>query len=73
MLAVATCVFGLAIRLLFLVFSALPFGGFLFAWLLVGVGAIAAAILWTALIAKAALGDRYELPLIGPWAASLAH
>lgn len=73
LLAAATCAFALALRLLFLVFSVLPFGGFLVAWLLVGVGGIAIAILWVALVVKAALGDRYELPFVGPWAAKLAH
>src|SRR5881296_855087 len=41
LLAAATCALALALRLLFLVFSVLPFGGFLVAWLLVGVGGIA--------------------------------
>jgi uncharacterized membrane protein len=73
LLAVAACVLALALRMLFLVFSVLPFGGFLLAWLLVGVGGIAIAILWVALVVKATLGDRYELPLVGPWAVKLAR
>jgi uncharacterized membrane protein len=69
----ATCGITLALRLLFLIFSVLPFGGFLIAWLLIGVGAIAILILWAALVAKAALGHRYELPFVGTWAARLAQ
>jgi len=65
----AACIVALLLRVLFLLFSALPFGGSLVAWLLIGVGALAVAILWAALLIKAALGDRYELPVIGEWAA----
>ena len=68
-----TCVLAVIVRLLFLVFSVLPFGGFMCAWLLVGVGVIAISIMWAALVAKAALGHRYELPFIGPWAVRLAQ
>jgi uncharacterized membrane protein len=68
-----TCVLAVIVRLLFLVFSVFPFGGFMFAWLLVGVGVIAISIMWAALVAKAALGHRYELPFIGPWAVRLAQ
>ena len=73
MFVAASCVLAMIIRLLFLIFSVLPFGGFLFAWLLVGVGGIAVVILWAALLAKAAMGHRYELPFLGPWATRLSH
>jgi len=69
----AACVFTVILRLLFLLFSVLPFGGSLVAWLLIGVGALAVTILWAALLIKAALGDRYEIPVIGDWAARLAR
>jgi uncharacterized membrane protein len=69
----AACIVALLLRVLFLLFSALPFGGSLVAWLLIGVGALAVAILWAALLIKAALGDRYELPVIGEWAARLVR
>jgi uncharacterized membrane protein len=71
--AAATCILGLVLRLLFVIFSVLPFGGFLFAWLLIGVGGIAVVIMWAALLAKAALGDRWELPFLGPWATRLSE
>jgi len=73
MFVAASCVLAMIVRLLFLFFSVLPFGGFLFAWLLVGVGGIAVVIMWAALLAKAALGDRYELPFLGPWATRLSQ
>ena len=73
MFTAAACVFAVIIRLLFLLFSVLPFGGSLVAWLLIGVGSLAVTILWAALLMKAALGDRYELPVIGDWAARLAR
>jgi len=69
---VAGSLFALALRLLFLIFSVV-LGGYLIAWLLLGVGAIAITILWVALVVKAALGDRHELPWIGLWAARLAQ
>jgi len=69
----ATCAITGVLRGLFLIFSLLPFGGFLIAWLLIGVGAIAISILWAALVAKAALGHRFELPVVGNWAARLAQ
>lgn len=69
----AACVFTAILRLLFLLFSVLPFGGSLVAWLLIGVGSLAVTILWAALLTKAALGDRYEIPAIGDWAARLAR
>jgi uncharacterized membrane protein len=73
LLVAATAGLALLLRLLFLIFSVLPFVGFLLAWLLVGVGAIAISILWAALVAKAVLGHRYEVPFVGPWAARLAQ
>lgn len=69
----AACVLALLLRLLFLLFSVLPFGGSLIAWLLIGVGGLAVTILWAALLVKAALGDRYELPVVGDWATRLAR
>jgi len=68
-----TSVFGLILRLLFLLFSIVPLGGSLVAWLLIGVAALAVTVLWLALLVKAALGDRYELPVVGEWAARLAR
>lgn len=69
----AACVTAVVLRLLFLLFSILPLGGSLIAWLLIGVGALAVTILWATLLVKAALGDGYELPFVGDWAARLAR
>jgi uncharacterized membrane protein len=71
--AAAAFVLALVLRLLFLLFSVLPFGGSLVAWLLIGVGGLAMVISWAALLVKAALGDRYELPVVGNWAARLVR
>jgi uncharacterized membrane protein len=62
----------LALRLLFVIFSMLPVVGFLLAWLSLGIGSIGIVTLWIVLVVKAAQGQHYELPLIGPLAAQLA-
>ena len=72
-LAIATVVAGLALRLLFVIFSILPLVGFLLAWLSLGVGFLAIVVVWAVLVAKAAQGQGYELPMIGPLAARLAE
>ena len=72
-LAIATVVAGLVLRLLFVIFSILPVVGFLLAWLSLGVGFLAIVVLWVVLVAKAAQGRGYELPVIGPLAARLAE
>ena len=71
--AATSCVLAIILRLLFLLFSVIPHGGSLIAWLLLGVGALAIAILWLATVIKAALGQGYELPLIGAWALRLSQ
>jgi uncharacterized membrane protein len=71
--AAAAAVLGLALRLLFVILSILPLLGFLLAWLLIGVGAIAVAVTWVVLVVKAAQGHGYELPVIGPLAARVAQ
>ena len=62
----------LGLRLLFIIFSTLPIVGFLLAWLSLGIGAIGIVTLWVVLVVKAAQGQHYELPLIGPLAAQFA-
>jgi uncharacterized membrane protein len=64
---------GFALKLVFTVLSILPVIGFLTAWLSLGLGSLAIAVLWAVLVAKAAQGHGYELPLIGPLAARLAE
>ena len=70
--AVASALAGLATRLLFFVLSVIPFGGFLLAWLLIGLVVLALVVLWGVLALKAALGEAFELPWLGPLAAHLA-
>jgi uncharacterized membrane protein len=70
--SVSTVVLAGAARLLFVIFSVVPMFGFLLAWLVAGVVSLALAFLWIAIVIKAALGDSYELPLIGEWAIALA-
>jgi uncharacterized membrane protein len=70
--SVSSVLLGLGLRLLFIIFSMLPVVGFLLAWLSFGIGAIGILILWVVLVVKAAQGQHYELPLIGPLAAQFA-
>jgi uncharacterized membrane protein len=70
---VATAIMAGAFRLLFVIFSVLPVLGFLIAWLSSGLGFLAIVFLWGVLVAKAAQGQSYELPVIGPLAARLAE
>lgn len=63
---------GLVLKLLFVVFSFLPVVGFLLAWLSFGIAALGIVMLWVVLVVKAAQGERYQLPLIGPLAMQLA-
>jgi len=70
--AVASALAGLATRLLFFVLSVIPFGGFLLSWLLIGLVLLALVVLWGVLALKAALGEAFELPWLGPLAAHLA-
>ncbi len=70
--SVAAAVIALVLKLLFAIFTIIPVVGFLLAWLSIGIGSLGIAILWIVLLVKAAIGQHYELPLIGPPAAQLA-
>jgi uncharacterized membrane protein len=69
---VATGIVLLALRLLFWLLSIVPILGFLTAWLSAGLGFLAIVVLWAVLVTKAAQGQAFELPWIGPVAARLA-
>ena len=69
---IATALFAAALRLLFVILSVFSWVGFLVAWLAVGIAMLAIVTLWAVLVAKAAQGETYELPLIGPVAERLA-
>ena len=71
-LAAGTLMVGVVAKLLFVLLSLFPFLGFLLAWLLAGLVALAIFFVWIAIITKAALGEAYELPFIGERAASLS-
>jgi uncharacterized membrane protein len=58
--------------LLFAILAILPVIGFLLAWLSLGIGSMGIFFLWVVLLIKAALGNSYQLPVIGPWAEQLA-
>jgi uncharacterized membrane protein len=73
LLAAGTVVVGIVTKLLFVVLSLFPYLGFLLAWLSAGLVALAVFFLWVATVTKATLGEAFELPFIGGWAASLAH
>jgi uncharacterized membrane protein len=67
-----TLVLGLAMRLIFAILSVVPFVGFLFAWLSVGLVFLAVVVLWAVLVVKAGQGQAYELPWLGQFAARLS-
>jgi uncharacterized membrane protein len=61
----ATVVIALAVKIFFMLFSAMPGIGFLVSWLLLGVVVIAIAVCWLALVVKALQGETYGLPYLG--------
>ena len=69
----AGIVLAFVMRFVFLVLSLVPAVGYLFAWLSVGVGLIAFMVIWTVLVVKAALGEAFRLPWIGPIASLLVQ
>jgi uncharacterized membrane protein len=69
---IASALLGLVLKLLFVVLAILPVIGFLLAWLSLGIGSMGIFFLWVVLLIKAALGNSYQLPVIGPWAEQLA-
>jgi uncharacterized membrane protein len=69
---VVTLVVGLAMRLIFAILSFVPFMGFLFAWLSVGLMFLAVVVLWAVLVVKAGQGQAYELPWLGQFASRLS-
>jgi len=68
----AAAVIGAVAKVLFLFFSILPGIGYLLAWLSLGILSIAVSVIWVVLLVKAAMGQGYELPIIGPFATQLA-
>jgi uncharacterized membrane protein len=69
---IASALLGLVLKLLFVILAILPVVGFLLAWLLLGIGSMGIFFLWVVLLIKAALGNYYQLPLVGPLAEQLA-
>jgi len=69
---VASALMGVVLKLLSVVLAILPVAGFLLAWLLLGIGFVGIFILWIVLLLKAALGNYYQLPVVGPLAEQLA-
>jgi uncharacterized membrane protein len=67
--ALATLALGGATRLMF---AGLSVFSFLLAWLVFGLVVLAVVFLWIVVVVKAALGDAYELPVIGRFAVHLA-
>jgi uncharacterized membrane protein len=68
--AVAMLVIGGATRLMF---AGLSVFSFLLAWLVFGLVVLATVFLWIVVVVKAALGDAYELPVIGRFAVRLTN
>lgn len=69
---IASAIIGVLARLLFAGLSLFPFGGYLLGWLHAGVVSLALFFTWILLVVKAALGEEYELPWIGPLALRFA-
>lgn len=69
---IATTLVAVLVRLLFVILALFSWVGFLLAWLSLGIAALAVFVLWVVLVAKAAQGEEYELPVIGPLAERLA-
>jgi uncharacterized membrane protein len=68
---ISTLLLALFFRLLFIAFSLFPAVGYLLGWLSLGIGALGIMMLWVVLVVKAAQGDGFELPFIGPLATTL--
>lgn len=69
---VFTVLLGLFFRLLFIAVSFFPSVGYLLGWVSLGIGALGIVMLWLVLVVKAAQGDSFELPFIGPLAIQVA-
>ena len=64
-LAIGVIVFGVVVRLVIAVLGFIPWVGFFLAWLLSVIGALAVFMLWLVLVVKAALGEKFQAPVIG--------
>lgn len=60
-------------RLLFALLALLGSMGFLLAWLAVGLVSLAVLFSWVVLVLKAAMGESYKLPWVGPLAERFSH
>jgi uncharacterized membrane protein len=65
LLAVATILMAIAMRILYSVLTLIPVLGYLLAWLAVTVAVLGWVILWLVLLVKALQGETFRLPLIG--------
>ena len=68
---VSTVLVALFFRLLFMAVSLLPAIGYLLGWLSIGIAGLGIVMLWIVLVVKAAQGDSFELPFLGPLATTL--
>ena len=65
LLAVATVLIAVVMRILYSIFVLIPVVGFLLAWLASAVLLLGWAILWLVLLVKALQGETFKLPWIG--------
>jgi len=65
LLAVATVVVAIAMRILYSMLALIPVLGYLLAWLAMAVVALGWVILWLVLLVKALQGETFRLPWIG--------
>jgi uncharacterized membrane protein len=68
LLDMAVILAGVVLRLLFSLFSLIPWLGYLLAWLAVLVVALGCVILWLVIVVKALQGEMFKLPVIGDFA-----
>ncbi len=62
---VATIAIAIALRILYSLLTLIPVAGYLVAWLMLTVAALALGILWLVLMVKALQGQIFRLPVIG--------
>ena len=65
LLAVATMLIAIAMRILYSALALIPVIGYLLAWLTMTVAVLGWVILWLVLLVKALQGEIFRLPLIG--------
>ena len=64
-LSASTIVLTLGIRVLYSLFTMIPYAGYLLGWLATGVALLGWIIVWVVVLIKALQGETFHLPVIG--------